>query len=98
MLSSNGRGLGRSLGHAGRSQIGLSAKLFSNLLPGTVVPKLPCRTISQAFARNSCSRVALQSNFLRYCLEPLCKSCLAKLLLELLCGPAAQVQPRKATS
>ena len=50
----SGRGLGRSLCYVGRSQISLSAplctrclvKLFLKLLHGTVVPKLPCKTIS----------------------------------------------------
>ena len=69
------------------------AKLFLELSHGTIVPKLPCRTISQAFVWNCCSKLALQSYFLSPCMEPSCRSCLAKLLLKLSRGTVAQRPP-----
>ena len=71
----------------------LFSKRFLKFLHGTVVPKLPCRTISQAFVWNCCSKLALQSYFLSPCMEPSCRSCLAKLLLKLSRGTVAQRPP-----
>ena len=56
MLSSNGRGLGRSLSYVGRSQISLFM-----ILHGSVVHKLPFAATSEAFATNCCEKVAFTS-------------------------------------
>ena len=56
VLLSNGRGLGRSLGYVGRSQISLSM-----MLRGSVLHKLPFAAPSKAFAWNCREKVALQS-------------------------------------
>ena len=59
-------------------------KLFLDFLPGAVVQKLPCNTISEAFAWSCPAKVALQSYFLSFCMELSCRSCLSKLFLKLL--------------
>ena len=56
VLSSNGRGLGRSLSYVGRSQISLFM-----MLRGSVVHKLPFAAASEAFAWNHRAKVAFQS-------------------------------------
>ena len=56
MLSSSGRGLGRSLSYVGRNQISLFVMLHAAL-----VHKLPCEAISQAFAWNCRAKAALQN-------------------------------------
>ena len=74
------------------------AKLFLELLHRTVVPKLPCRIISQAFAWNCCSKLALRSYFLSSCMEPSCKCCLSNLFFKLLFGSVEQKLTCKAIS
>ena len=56
VLVSNGRGLGRSLSYAGRSEIRLST-----MLHGSAVHKLPFAAASEALAWNRRAKVAFQS-------------------------------------
>ena len=145
VLLSNGRGLGRSLGYVGRSQVSLfvmlhaalahkllceaipqafawdcrakaalqnyflslcmellfktcSAKLFFELLRGTVVQMLPCETIASTFAWNCRAKAALQNYFLSVCMELSYKSCLAILSRKLLHAAVVQKPPRKTIS
>ena len=48
---------------------------------------------SQALACNCCAKAALQNYFLRFCVELSCKSCVAKLFLNLLRGAVLQKLP-----
>ena len=54
------------------------------------------KVASRAFACNCCARAALQNYFLSFCVELSCKSCLAKLFLELLHGTVVQKLPHEA--
>ena len=97
VLSSNGRGLGRSLSYVGRSQISLSM-----MLRGSVVHKLPFAAASEAFAWNHRAKVAFQSYpaglawncltkaalwsyFLSFRMELSCKSCFTSFCMQLSC-------------
>ena len=51
------------------------------------------KVASRAFACNCCAKAALQNYFLRFCVELSCKSCVAKLFLNLLCGAVLQKLP-----
>ena len=72
-----------------------SAKLFFELLRGTAVQKLPCEAIAYAFAWKCCAKAALQNYFLRFCMEPSYKSCLAKLFHNILHAAVVQKPPCK---
>ena len=67
-----------------------SAKLFLELSHGTIVQKLPCEVIAEAFARNSRAEAALGNYILSFCIELSCKNYLAKLFHKLLHGAVAQ--------
>ena len=88
VLLSNGRGLGRSLGYVGRSQVSLSVMLHAAL-----AHKLLCEAIPQAFAWDCRAKAALQNYFLSLCMELLFKTCSAKLFFELLRGTVVQMLP-----
>ena len=64
VLSSNGRGLGRSLSYVGRSQISLFM-----MLHGSVVHKLPFAAASEAFAWNCREQVAFESYLAAFALN-----------------------------
>ena len=55
-------------------------KLFLDFWHGAVVQKLPCETISEAFAWSCPAKVALQSYFSSFCMELSCRSCLCEAL------------------
>ena len=74
-----------------------SAKLFFELLRGTVVQELPCEAVAKAFAWNCRAKAALQNYFLSFCMELSCPSCLAKLFHELLHGAVVQNMPFEAS-
>ena len=73
-------------------------KLFLDFLHGAVVQKLPCKTISEAFAWSCPAKVALQSYFLSFCMELSCRSCLLKPFLKLLCESVVQKLPFETIS
>ena len=56
------------------------------------------KVASRAFACNCCARAALQNYFLSFCVELSCKSCVAKLFLNLLHGAVLRKLPFETIS
>ena len=70
-----------------------SSKLICELSHGTVVQKLSCEVIAEAFARNCRSKAALRNYFLSFCVELSYKGCFARLFHKLLHGAVVQNMP-----
>ena len=95
VLLSNGRGLGRSLSYVGRSQVSLFMILHGSVvhkLPFAAASEAfawnrRAEGASQRYLAdlgwNCCTKVALRSYFLSFCMELSCKSYLAGLFLKL---------------
>ena len=73
-----------------------SAKLFLELWHGTVLQKLPCEAIAEAFACNCRAKAALQNFVLSFCVELSCKSGLPMLFHKLLHAAIVQNMPFQA--
>ena len=74
------------------------ATVFHKLLHAAGVQMPPCKTISQAFARNCRAKVALQSYSGTSCVDVSCKSCLSKLFPKLSHGIIVRGSSFKAIS
>ena len=74
------------------------AKLFIELLHGTVVQKLPHEAIFLAFVWNCHAKASFQNYFSSFYVKLSCKSCLSKLFCELSFGTVEQKLTCKAIS